>query len=380
MQKKTLLVCFASAMTLVGCGKEEISQKMPAPLVSAQMVERVSFHRNQDYVGRVSAVEDVTITAQVTGYLESRHFTEGQLVQKGDLLYQIESSSYLAQVASAKAAIAQATASLQKAELDYQRGKGLLPKGNISQSEFDALTSAKLGAQAQLEAAKAELNVAEVNLSYTRIEAPISGRISQSEASIGDLVSTSSGALTNIVSIDPIHASFTVSERARLSMGMDSVKGGGDGATDKVEVQVVLESEETYPHKGRIDFIDNRIDVTTGTLSMRASFDNPEQILLPGQHVKVNIREKTPIEVITIPRRAVQSDLQGDFVMILGEDNIAERRNITMGKQTDNGVIVHSGLSKEDKVITKGLQRVRNGIEVRIEQESTEVKPLNKES
>jgi membrane fusion protein (multidrug efflux system) len=211
MQKKTLLVCFASAMTLVGCGKEEISQKMPAPLVSAQMVERVSFHRNQDYVGRVSAVEDVTITAQVTGYLESRHFTEGQLVQKGDLLYQIESSSYLAQVASAKAAIAQATASLQKAELDYQRGKGLLPKGNISQSEFDALTSAKLGAQAQLEAAKAELNVAEVNLSYTRIEAPISGRISQSEASIGDLVSTSSGALTNIVSIDPIHASFTVS-------------------------------------------------------------------------------------------------------------------------------------------------------------------------
>ncbi len=367
MRKITLLIPVASAAILVGCGQEPSLSQTMAPLVTTEKVEVVSYHRNQDYVGRVNAVEDVTITAQISGYLKSRHYTEGETVEKGQLLYQIESSSYQAQVVSAKADIAQADANVQKATLDYERGKGLLPKGNISRSEYDALTSIKLGAEAQREAAKAQLNVANVNLSYTSIEAPISGRISESNVSIGDLVSPSTGTLTNIVSLDPIHASFTVSERERLNMGMEGVDGDGNGATDKVDVHVVLENEQVYNQSGYIDFIDNRIDVTTGTLAMRASFANPNQILLPGQHIKVIIQEKKPVEVITIARRAVQSDLEGDFVMVLSEGNIAERHNVSLGKQVESGVIIMNGLSKGDTIITKGLQRVRNGSTVRVE-------------
>lgn len=379
MQKKTLLVMITSAVVLVGCGKEPSVTNSPSPLVTTEKVELIPYHRNQNYVGRISAVEDVTITAQISGYVKSRLFTEGETVEKGQLLYQIESSSYEAQVASAKAAIAQAKANVKKASLDYKRGEGLLPKGNISQSEFDALTSIKLGSEAELEAANAQLNVAQVNLSYTNIEAPISGRISESYVSIGDLVSPSSGTLTNIVTIDPIHASFTVSERERLNMGMESVDGGGEGSSEKVEVHVTLENDQIYNQSGYIDFIDNRIDVTTGTLAMRAIFANPQQVLLPGQHVNVNIQEKKPIEVITIPRRAVQSDLQGDYVMIVKESDIAERRNVTLGKQVEEGVVILQGLNSDDVVITKGLQRVRNGMQVNVKNQ-TNTSILNEES
>lgn len=380
MQKKLLLIAVSSAAILVGCGKDSSVQQAPAPLVSAEKVVVTPYHRNQSYVGRVSAVEDVSITAQVSGYLESRHFTEGDMVEKGQLLYQIESSTYQAQVAMAKAAVAQANAEVQKTTLDYERGKDLLPKGNISRSEFDALTSVQLGAIAQLEAAKAQLNVAEVNLSYTRIEAPISGRISETFVSTGDLVSPSTGTLTNIVSLDPIHASFSVSERDRMNLGLDDIEGRGEGSTEKVEVHMVLENDKTYNHSGYIDFIDNRIDLTTGTLAMRASFANPNQMLLPGQHIMVNIQEKQAMDVITIPRLAVQSDLQGDFVMVLADGDIAERHNVKLGQQTEFGVIIAEGLSATDRVITKGLQRVRNGVEVRVEQEPTIDKANNEES
>lgn len=380
MQKKLLLIAVSSAAILVGCGKDSSVQQAPAPLVSAEKVVVTPYHRNQSYVGRVSAVEDVSITAQVSGYLESRHFTEGDMVEKGQLLYQIESSTYQAQVAMAKAAVAQANAEVQKTTLDYERGKDLLPKGNISRSEFDALTSVQLGAIAQLEAAKAQLNVAEVNLSYTRIEAPISGRISETFVSTGDLVSPSTGTLTNIVSLDPIHASFSVSERDRMNLGLDDIEGRGEGSTEKVEVHMVLENDKTYNQSGYIDFIDNRIDLTTGTLAMRASFANPNQMLLPGQHIMVNIQEKQAMDVITIPRLAVQSDLQGDFVMVLADGDIAERHNVKLGQQTEFGVIIAEGLSATDRVITKGLQRVRNGVEVRVEQEPTIDKANNEES
>ncbi|MDV7103786.1 efflux RND transporter periplasmic adaptor subunit [Vibrio sp. TH_r3] len=380
MSNKAFLLVITSLTILSGCDGQPTGQSQSfAPLVSAENVKVISYHRNQDYVGRINAVEDVTITAQVSGYLRSRHFVEGQMVEQGQLLFEIEPSSYQAQVASANASVALAQANVKKTTLDYERGKNLLPKGNISQSEYDALTSAKLGAEAQLQAAKAELNAAEVNLSYTSIRAPFDGRVSESYVSIGDLVSPSTGTLTNIVSLDPIHASFTVSERQRLLMGMEEIDGSGTGAADKVEVQLIFENGESYGEMGHIDFIDNRINTTTGTLAMRAQFKNPKEVLLPGQHVKVNIQEKTTVELDTIPRRAVQSDLQGDFVMLLTEDNIAERRNVKLGKQTETGAIIVDGLNSDDRVITKGLQRIRNGVEVRVEQDSKTINVAGEE-
>ncbi|MFM2582575.1 multidrug efflux RND transporter periplasmic adaptor subunit VmeY [Vibrio campbellii] len=368
MQKKPLVALMAATAILAGCGEASNAQKgVPAPLVVTQDVTIIDYQPSKSYIGRIEAVEDTNITAQVSGYLEARHFDEGQMVEKGQLLYSIEPSSFEAQVASAKAALAQAKAALKKAELDHQRGKNLLPRGSISQSEFDALTATLLGARAELEAANAQLKLAEVNLSYTQIRAPFSGRISDSKVSTGDLLSPSSGILTTLVSLDPVHTSFSVSERERLNLGMDGIKGDGSAESSGVEVQLELENGEYFEHLGQLDFLGNRINTQTGTIAMRAVVPNPDQKLLPGQHIKVNLRDKNAKDVIVIPRRAVQTDLEGDFAMVMAEGNVAERRNVELGAQVEQGIIIKDGLDKDDTVITQGLQRVRNGVEVRIQ-------------
>ncbi len=368
MQKKPLVALMAATAILAGCGEANNAQReSQAPLVVTQDVTVIDYQPSKSYIGRIEAVEDTNITAQISGYLQARHFEEGQMVEKGQLLYSIEPSSFEAQVASAKAALAQTKASLKKAELDHQRGKNLLPRGSISQSEFDALTATLLGARAELEAANAQLKLAEVNLSYTQIRAPFSGRISDTKVSTGDLVSPSSGVLTTLVSLDPVHTSFSVSERERLAMGMDRIKGDGSAESNGVEVQLELENGQFFEHLGQLDFLGNRIDTKTGTIAMRALVPNPEHKLLPGQHIKVNLRDKNTRDVIVVPRRAVQTDLEGDFVMVTTEGNVAERRNVELGPQVEQGIIIREGLEKGEAVITQGLQRVRNGVEVRVQ-------------
>ncbi|ELA3114439.1 efflux RND transporter periplasmic adaptor subunit [Vibrio vulnificus] len=368
MKLKPIVGLIAASALLAGCEDKALQQhNTMAPLVVTQEVLMLDYQPSNAYIGRVEAVEDTNITAQVSGYLKARHFEEGQLVEKGALLYTIEPSSFEAQVASAKASLAQAKASLKKAELDHQRGKNLLPRGSISQSEFDALTAGLLGAQAQLEAANAQLKLADVNLSYTQIRAPFSGRISDSKVSTGDLVSPSSGILTTLVSLDPIHTAFSISERERLALGIERIKGDGSTPSAGVEVQLQLENGKEYPHLGRLDYLGNRIDTKTGTIALRAVVENPDHQLLPGQHIKVNLREKQAKSVVVVPRRAVQTDLEGHFVMVMTPGEVAERRNVSLGAQVEQGVVIRQGLTQDDVVITQGLQRVRNGMQVRVQ-------------
>ncbi|EGR0394267.1 efflux RND transporter periplasmic adaptor subunit [Vibrio vulnificus] len=368
MKLKPIVGLIVASALLAGCEDKALQQHNTiAPLVVTQEVLMLDYQPSNAYIGRVEAVEDTNITAQVSGYLKARHFEEGQLVEKGALLYTIEPSSFEAQVASAKASLAQAKASLKKAELDHQRGKNLLPRGSISQSEFDALTAGLLGAQAQLEAANAQLKLADVNLSYTQIRAPFSGRISDSKVSTGDLVSPSSGILTTLVSLDPIHTAFSISERERLALGIERIKGDGSTPSAGVEVQLQLENGKEYPHLGRLDYLGNRIDTKTGTIALRAVVENPDHQLLPGQHIKVNLREKQAQSVVVVPRRAVQTDLEGHFVMVMTPGEVAERRNVSLGAQVEQGVVIRQGLTQDDVVITQGLQRVRNGMQVRVQ-------------
>ncbi|EMF7362687.1 efflux RND transporter periplasmic adaptor subunit [Vibrio vulnificus] len=368
MKLKPIVGLIVASAMLAGCEDKALQQhNTMAPLVVTQEVLMLDYQPSNAYIGRVEAVEDTNITAQVSGYLKARHFEEGQLVEKGALLYTIEPSSFEAQVASAKASLAQAKASLKKAELDHQRGKNLLPRGSISQSEFDALTAGLLGAQAQLEAANAQLKLADVNLSYTQIRAPFSGRISDSKVSTGDLVSPSSGILTTLVSLDPIHTAFSISERERLALGIERIKGDGSTPSAGVEVQLQLENGKEYPHLGRLDYLGNRIDTKTGTIALRAVVENPDHQLLPGQHIKVNLREKQAQSVVVVPRRAVQTDLEGHFVMVMTPGEVAERRNVSLGAQVEQGVVIRQGLTQDDVVITQGLQRVRNGMQVRVQ-------------
>ncbi|MEZ8104444.1 efflux RND transporter periplasmic adaptor subunit [Vibrio cortegadensis] len=371
MRKKLLLTSIISSLVLVGCGEATTSnQQALLPLVTVQDVNVIAHQQSKRYVGRVEAVEDTAITAQVSGYLKERHFVEGEMVEKGQLLYSIEPSSFEAQVAIAKAAVAQANALLKKAQLDFERGQNLLPKGSISQSEFDALTANLLGAEASVESAIAQLNLSEVNLSHTQIVAPFSGRISDTNVSKGDLVSPSSGVLTTLVSLDPIHTRFSMSERERIALGIDQIQGDGSGESQNVEVQVILETGDVFEHLGKLDYLGNRINLNTGTIAMRAVVDNPDQRLLPGQHVRVELRQKQVDKAFVVPRRSVQTDLEGNFVMIVTEGNVAERRNVELGKQVEEGIILRSGIADGERVITQGLQRVRNGMPVRLAQQS----------
>jgi membrane fusion protein (multidrug efflux system) len=168
--------------------------------------------------------------------------------------------------------------------------------------------------------------------------------------------------------MDPIYASFSISERERLALGMDTIEGNGLDESNGVAVNIILEDGRVFEEQGKIDFLGNRINLNTGTLAMRAVVENPQQRLLPGQHVRVELMEKEAIDVVTVPRRAVQTDLEGDFVMVVTEGNVAERRNVALGTQVETGVIIQSGLKPTDVVITQGLQRVRNGVPVRIDE------------
>lgn len=373
MKKTLLLATLIGSALLVGCGETASGQKPAmAPLAQAQSVQLIQYQQGKSYVGRTEAVEDVAISAQVSGYLKERLFEEGQMVKKGQPLFRIESAAYEAQVKSAAAAISQAKAQVQRSNMDFARAQDLLPKGNISKSEYDRLLAEKLNAQAQLESAQAMYSAAKVDLSHTTITAPFSGRVSDSKVSIGDLISPSSGVLTTLVSLDPMHAAFTISERERLNMGLDKLDGSGNGNNKGlVEVVLTLNNGQQYSEIGSLDFVGNRIDLNTGTLAMRAQFANPNQQLLPGQHVQIFLREKTPQQVMVIPRSAVQSDLEGDFVMVLKDGKVAERRNVTMGSQTDQGVIISQGLKVDEEVITIGLQRIRNGMTVRLQNEDS---------
>lgn len=369
MPNKMILATLVGAVLLVGCGESTKSnQSAPLPVVTTQNVQNVQHQQSKSYIGRTEAIEDTSITAQVSGYLQSRHFSEGQVVEKDQLLYSIEPSFYEAQLASAKANLSQARAALKKAQLDFARGQNLIKSNNISQAEFDALTSARQSANAMVDAGIAQVKVAEVNLSYTSIRAPFRGRISESKVSTGDLLSPSSGALTTLVSMDPIYTAFSISERERLLLGMDEIEGDGKDKSNGVDVRVILEDGRIYEHQGKLDYLGNRINLKTGTLNMRAIVANPQQRLLPGQHVRVELMEKQPTNVIVVPRKAVQTDLEGNFVMVVTKGNVAERRNVALGSQLPNGIIIRSGLDANEEIITQGLQRVRNGIPVQVDQ------------
>jgi membrane fusion protein (multidrug efflux system) len=365
MKKRIILPLFATA-ALLGCGDKSASAPQMLPVVKAEQVTSTAFFPSKSYVGRIEAIEDAAITSQVTGYLESRDFREGQIVEQGHVLYQIDDSTYAAQVASATAAVAQAEAQLKKANSDFERAENLLPKGNISQSEYDTRFANKLSAEAQVKSAEANLISAEVDFSRTKIVAPFKGRTNSTKVSMGDLVSPSSGVLTTLVSLDPIQASFQISERERLAMGMDKASGDGSNEEVGIEVTLILENGKEYSHAGKLDFVGNRINLDTGTIALRAQIPNPDYALLPGQHVEVMLATTEEVDVVAIPRRAVQTDIQGDFVMVLSEGNVAERREVVLGAQIDEGIVIQTGLKETDKVIVEGLQRVRNGMPVQL--------------
>lgn len=321
-----------------------------------------------EYTGRFRAVQAVVVQAQVSGYLDSIHFTDGQLVKKGDLLFEIDPRTYQAAVDAAKAELEKAQSGLKLAAIDLKRAERLLPSGATTQETVDTRRANYLAAQANVDVAKADLEKAKLNLSFTKITAPVSGRISNTKVDVGNLIQgggSSSTVLTTIVSVDPVYFVFDMSETEFLRYakvhGKDLRPAPGQPGP---QVEVRLLDETSFHRKGHLDFIDNRFDRATGTIRLRAEFPNSDGLLLPGIFGRLRLPVSAPYQALLVPDRAIVSDQANKLVMVVGKGNVVKPQPVTLGGIFDGLRVIKSGLAPNDEVIIDGLLRARPGAPV----------------
>lgn len=334
----------------------------PPPLVEVAVIGEAAVNPPMTHVGRIEAIQAVDVQARVQGYLEQVKFTEGGRVKAGDLLYIIEQAPYMAQVNADKARAAQSQAALNKAR-QYRERLQNVRSGGISKTDLETALADEEEAQAQVDQAAATLAVSRLDLDYTTIKAPIGGRIGVSNYTRGNLVSQESGALARIVQLNPIRVVYSVSENDRVDVLLsiqDQGKSFNDAKNDIV-TRLRLPNGSLYPIPGRIEFTDNEVDSATGTVAVRAVFANPDELLLPGQFVTVELSLADPQKMPVVPQRAVLEDRQGQYVFVVDADSQVQRRNITTGVTMETQWAVKSGLMAGETVVVSGVQKVRDG-------------------
>lgn len=342
------------------------------PAVGVVKAAPKAITETSEFVGRVQAVSRVDLVARVTAFLVKRQFTEGAEVRAGDTLYLLERAPFEATVAAQAATVAQADAVLRNNVLTLNRAQSLLSTPAGQQSNVDAALAAQRSQAAQLANAQAQLRLAQVNLDYTEIKAPIDGQISRTTVTEGNVVSPSSGVLATIVSQDPMYVLFPVSVRAALDLRDRYATKGGFAA---VAVKLRLPNGDPYAPEGKLDYVDPSVAPNTDTLTFRATIPNPVRAgLQPGQpgarelsdgeFVTVLLQGVQPIQQLAIPRAAILSDQQGSYVWVVGDGNKAEQRRVTLGQSTPDTAVISSGLKDGETVVVDGVQRVRPGIVV----------------
>jgi len=327
------------------------------PAVGVVQVEERPVTESSEYVGRVQATDRVEITARVSAYLEQRFFTEGSEVAAGDLLYRLERASFAAILAQQEAAVAQAQARADQADTAFARLEALQGTAASLRSALDDARANRLAARAALEAAQAQALNARINLEYTEIRAPIAGKIARSNVAAGNVVGPGTGPLTSIVSQDPMYVVFPTPVRALMTLEQ---RFAGSGIFGAVIVRIRLPDGRIYAETGRIDYKDPSIAPSTDTILLRARIPNPvrraaaageavDRELIDGAFVGVSLQGAEPVNMIAIPRAAVLADVQGNYVWVIGADNKAERRAITLGQSSGQIAAVRAGLKPGDR-------------------------------
>jgi membrane fusion protein (multidrug efflux system) len=347
------------------------AQPAPAgpPAVGVVRAERQQITQTDEFIGRIQAIGRVALVARVTAFLEKRLFVEGAEVKQGDLLYQLEQPPFQAQVDNNKANVAQLEAQHRNAELTLERAQYLLKTVAGQQSNVDSALAQERSLAAQIAAAQAQLQIAEINLGYTEIRAPIDGKISATEVTEGNVVSPTSGTLATLVSQDPMYVLFPVSVRAGLDLRNRYEAKGGFNA---VIIRLRLTDGRIYGQEGKLDYVSPTVATNTDTITVRGVVPNPllpdvppngpaPRELFDGEFVTVMIEGVQPITVLAIPRAAVLSDQQGDYVYVVDAQNKAQQRRIQLGQSTPSTAVVTSGLTEGELVISEGLQRARPG-------------------
>ena len=365
----TPLVALGAALLLAGCDEKAKQAAAPPalPVTVAHPVQRTVTDWDE-FTGRFNAVEQVDVRARVTGFVMSVDFKDGAIVRKGDLLYTIDPRQYEAAAEQAQGQLDDAKAKVDLAQKELERATTLIKTQAISENIVDQRNQALAGAQAAQLQADGALKQAKLNVEYTKVVAPITGRVSRHLVSVGNLVQGSeSGAtlLTSIVSLDPIHVYFDVDERIYQRNSRLWFEGKRPSSRDTPNpVQITLTGETRPSHDGKMDFLDNRFDVGTGTLRERAIVDNHDLSILPGQFARVRVIASAPYEGLLIPDAAVASDQSRKIVFVVNADNVVEARPVTLGPLDDGLRVIKEGLKADDRVIVDGLQRARIGAKV----------------
>jgi RND family efflux transporter MFP subunit len=357
-----------ASVALSGCRSqaETAAPPPPAVVVATPLVIRMS--EWDEYTGRFEPTDRVDIRARVDGYVSSIHFRDGAIVKTGDLLFVIDPRPYEAVLEGARADVVRAETRVELAATDFARGEEIFAIKGISQEEFDQRTQAKKEAEAALVVARAAERAAALNVEFTSVRAPMGGRISENYVSVGNLVSggqAGSTLLTTIVAIDPIQFVFDASEADYLRYSRLNAKGERRSSRDAANpVRIRLLDESSFTHVGTMDFVDNRLDPTTGTIRGRALVPNPDGFLTPGQFGRLQLLGSGEFDALLVPDSAILSDQSRRFVWTVGNDDVPEQRVIEPGGLERGLRIVRAGLQRGDRVVINGMQRVRPGTKV----------------
>jgi membrane fusion protein (multidrug efflux system) len=352
-------------LLLVGCGKEdskEAAAQPPPPAVGVVAVASKEVSSSFDFTGRIEAIDTVDLRARVEGFLEKRLFTEGTEVKKGQLLFQIEQGPYQAQVDEIKANIVKAQAALDFAQIQQKRYADLVKRQAVPQQRLDEVNNQLEQAKADLMNQQAALEQANLNLGYTQVIAPISGKIGRSIYSVGNLVQPSSGTLATIVSQDPIYATFPVSAKQLLMVQKNAAER--KTGTPVFDIKLRLPDGDIYPLTGKVDFVGVQVDPSTDSVMVRATFDNPDRTLIDGMLVGIVVETAKTTASLLIPQAAILVDQVGPYVLVVDDQGKVEQRRIEVGQAEGTDTIVTKGLKAGEKVIVDGIQKVRPGMTV----------------
>lgn len=361
----------AVALACVAFGGCRSAQTPPAPeppavVVASPLVMRLT--EWDEYTGRFEPTDTVDVRARVDGYLDSIHFRDGAIVRAGDLLFVIDPRPYEAVLEGARADVVRAQTRLELATADFSRGESLFAIRGISQEEYDRRAQARKEAEAALIVARAAERVAALNVEFTRVRSPIGGRIAENFVSVGNVISggqAGSTLLTRIVAIDPIQFVFDASESDYLRYNRLNARGERRTSRDATNpVRIRLLDEPSFTHVGKMDFVDNRIDPATGTITGRALVPNPGGFLTPGQLGRLQLLGSGEFEALLVPDSAILSDQSRRFVWALGTDDMPEQRVVEPGNLEQGLRIVRAGLQRDDRIVINGMQRVRPGARV----------------
>jgi len=365
-----VLSTLVASIALTGCDLAAEQSQVSAPRampVGVVTLKSQALTLKKELPGRINAFQIAEIRPQVSGIVQARLFTEGKQVEQGQALYQINPATFKAELAASEAAVAKAQASIASTKAKAARFSELLKIKAVSQQDFDEADATYKQANAELLTAKAQLQSAQINLDYSHVSSPISGQISKSSVTVGALVSASQAtALATVTQLDPIYVDLTQSsnELTRLKKAIASGTLTVD-STSQTDVELIMEDGSIYPHKGTLQFSEVTVDPSTGSVTLRAKFPNPEKLLLPGMYARASIIEGVKADAILVPQRGVSRNSKGEpTAMVVSKDNKVESRVLTVDRTVGSNWLVTSGLADGDKLIVEGLQKIRPGAPV----------------